>query len=90
MSSVGLETKFYFAGEGQQQFSNLAVSELEDCWGSVVVSCCLQKLVPEAGDGPGTKRKRNVRRWKPLPSKSSEEVTVDTSVSVTVNCKMCE
>jgi hypothetical protein len=27
------------------------------------------KLLGEAGDSSGTQRKRNVRRWKPLPSK---------------------
>jgi hypothetical protein len=27
-----------------------------------------EKLVAEAGDSSGTKRKENIRRWKPLPS----------------------
>jgi hypothetical protein len=27
-----------------------------------------EKLVPEAGNSLGTQRKRNVSRWKPLPS----------------------
>jgi hypothetical protein len=26
------------------------VNELENCWGLVVVSCCCEKLVAEAGD----------------------------------------
>jgi hypothetical protein len=30
------------------------VGELEDCCGSVVVSCCSVKLVAEAGDSSGT------------------------------------
>jgi hypothetical protein len=30
------------------------VSELEDCWGSVVVNCCCEKLVAEAEDRSGT------------------------------------
>jgi hypothetical protein len=44
------------------------------------VSCCCEKLVAEAGDRLGTQRKGNVRRWKPLPSNGSEDVTVDTSL----------
>jgi hypothetical protein len=28
-----------------------------------------EKLAAEAGESSGTQRKRNVRRWKPLPSK---------------------
>jgi hypothetical protein len=35
---------------------------------SVVVSCCLEKLVVEAGDSSRTQRKANFRRWKQLPS----------------------
>jgi hypothetical protein len=51
-------------------------------------------LVAEAGDSSGTQMRGNVRRWKPLPSIGSEDVTVDTSVCVCVcvcvivNCKM--
>jgi hypothetical protein len=56
------------------------VSELEDCCGSVAVRCCREKLVAEAGDRSGTHRKGNVRSWKPIPSNSSEDVTVETSV----------
>jgi hypothetical protein len=52
------------------------------------VSRCCEKLVAEAGDSSGTQRKGNVRRWKPLPSNGSEDVTVDTSVCVTVKCKV--
>jgi hypothetical protein len=37
-------------------------------WGvsrsSVVVSCCCQKLVAEAGDTSATRRKRNVLKWR--------------------------
>jgi hypothetical protein len=51
----------------------------EDCWGSVVVSCYCQNLVTEAGDSSGTLRKTNVRRWKPLTSNTTEDMTVDTS-----------
>jgi hypothetical protein len=40
------------------------------------------------GDSSGTQRNRNVRRWKQLPSNGSEDVTLDTSVCVTVNCKV--
>jgi hypothetical protein len=32
--------------------------------------------VTEAGDSSGTQRKRNVRRWKPLPSNAVKTVTV--------------
>jgi hypothetical protein len=55
------------------------VSELDNLWGSVVVSCCFQKLVPEAEDRSGTHRKGNVHRWKHremnpafLPGKTEE------------------
>jgi hypothetical protein len=43
------------------------MSELDDRWGSVVVSCCCEKVVAEAGDNPGTQRQGNVHQWKPLP-----------------------
>jgi hypothetical protein len=35
-----------------------------------------------------TQMNANVRRWKPLPSKDSEDVTVDIRVCVIVNCKL--
>jgi hypothetical protein len=38
------------------------VSELEDCWSTVVVNCCCEKLVAEAMDISGTQRKGNVLR----------------------------
>jgi hypothetical protein len=44
------------------------VSERDNCWGSVVVSCRCEKLVAEAGDSSETQRKGKVRRWKPLSS----------------------
>jgi hypothetical protein len=51
--------------------------------------CELLRL--EAGSGGqgqfGNPEKGNVRRWKPLPSNGSEDVTVDTSVCVIVNVK---
>jgi hypothetical protein len=46
------------------------------------VSCCCQKLVAVARDSSGTQRKRNIRRWKLLPSNGSEDVTVGTGVCV--------
>jgi hypothetical protein len=54
------------------------------------VSYCCKKLVAEAGDSSGTYRKRNVNYWKLLPSNSSEDLTLDTSVCVCVivNCKV--
>jgi hypothetical protein len=45
-----------------------SVSSSENCWGSVVVSCCCEKLVAEARDSSGTKWNGNTRRLKPLPS----------------------
>jgi hypothetical protein len=48
------------------------------------VSCCCEKLGAETGDRSGTHGKGNVRRWKPLQSNGSEDVTVDSSVCVTV------
>jgi hypothetical protein len=46
----------YCAGEGQQQFNlpTELVSVLEDCWCSVVVSCCCYKVVAEARGQFGT------------------------------------
>jgi hypothetical protein len=58
------------------------VSELEDCWGSVIVSCCCEKLVGEAGESSGTQRKGNFLLWKPLSSNDSEDVAMDTNVFV--------
>jgi hypothetical protein len=33
------------------------MSCLEDCWGSVLVSCCCEKPVAETGDSSGTQSK---------------------------------
>jgi hypothetical protein len=59
------------------------VSELENCW------CCRCELLLSAmaRASSGTQRKRNVRRWRPLPSNGREDVTVDTSMCVIVKCK---
>jgi hypothetical protein len=46
-----------------------------------VVRCCCEGLVAEAGEGKAC-------RWKPLPINGSEGVTVDTSMSVIVICKV--
>jgi hypothetical protein len=51
---------------------------------TLVVSCCSYKLVAEAGEISGTWRRGNVDCWKPLPC--SEDVTVDTSMCIIVNC----
>jgi hypothetical protein len=64
------------------------VSKLNNSWVSVDVICFCANLVAEDGDSSGTQSLGNVRRWKPLPSKGSEDVTVDNSVCVTVNCKV--
>jgi hypothetical protein len=53
-----------------------------DFCGSVIVSCCCEKLIAEAGDRSGTQKKGYFRGWKPLPSNGSEEVTADTGVCV--------
>jgi hypothetical protein len=50
--------------------------------------CCCLKLVAEVGDHSGPQRKERVRRLKPLPSNDSEDMAVDTSVCVIVNCKV--
>jgi hypothetical protein len=52
-------------------------SEWDNSGSTVVVSCYCEKLIAEAGDSSGTQRKGNVRRWKPLPSNGSEDVTVE-------------
>jgi hypothetical protein len=43
-------------GAGESQLGG----DLDSRWGSVVVSCCCEKLVDEAGDSSGTHRKGNV------------------------------
>jgi hypothetical protein len=68
--------------------SGVSWVELEDCCGSVFVSCCCEQLVAEVRDSSGTQRKGNVRSWKPLSSNGSEDVTVDTGVCKTVNCEV--
>jgi hypothetical protein len=52
------------------------------------VRCCCYKLVAEVVDSSGTQRKGNLPRWKPLPSKGIEDVTVDTRVCVILNGKV--
>jgi hypothetical protein len=59
------------------------VSESDNRWSSVVVSCCCSR------DRLGIQRKKNVRRWKPLSSNGSEDVTVDTNVCVCVCVCVC-
>jgi hypothetical protein len=54
----------------------------------IIMSCSCEKLVVEFGDSSGTQRKENVCRSKPLPSNDNEDVNVNTSVCVTVNCKV--
>ena len=50
------------------------VSELDNLWGSVVVSCCSQELVPEAGDSSGTQKKGNIR-YGATANKDSKRLT---------------
>jgi hypothetical protein len=38
-------------------------SQINNYWGSVIVSCRCEKLVDENGDISGTQRKGEVRRW---------------------------
>lgn len=52
------------------------------------MSCCSYKLVAEDGDNYETQMKGNVRRWSPLESNGSKDLTVDSSVFVIVNCKV--
>jgi hypothetical protein len=49
----------------QDKLVSEMVGELKDCGSSVVVTCCCEKLVTEAGYQSGIQRKGNVRRWKP-------------------------
>jgi hypothetical protein len=60
------------------------VSQLEICCCSVVVRCCCEKLVADVGDNLGNQRMGKVRRGNPLPSNSSEDVSVDSRVCVCV------
>jgi hypothetical protein len=45
-----------------------SVGELDNRWGSAVVSGGCEELVVEAGDSLRAQRKGNVRCWKPLQS----------------------
>lgn len=58
-----VRTEVLQAGQISEESVCLCVSEY--C-GSIVVGCCCEDLVAEAGDSSGTHRKFNVRRWKPL------------------------
>jgi hypothetical protein len=60
------------------------VSESDNCWGSVTVSCSSEKPLAVAGDVLRTPRKGKVRHLKPLPSNGSEDVNVDTNMRVIV------
>jgi hypothetical protein len=72
----------------KQDKLSVAVSELENCCGSVLVSCCCEKPVaitlgpfgnPEEGERP---------LLKPLTSNGREDVTENTSLCMTVICKV--
>jgi hypothetical protein len=65
------------------------VSQLQNCSGSVV-SCCCEKLVAKACDSSGTHRKKDARRWKPLLSKTSEDVTDNEGYLLSVPLLMPE
>jgi hypothetical protein len=77
-----VRAEMLYAGQVSGVVSRL-LSEAQDFCSSVV-SCCCEKLVTEAGGRSGTKRKWNVRCWKPVQSTGSEDVIVDASVRVTV------
>jgi hypothetical protein len=62
------------------------VSELQDCFSSVFVSCCYEKLVAEAADSLGNQGKGNVLHWKPLPGNGTEDVHVDLSYISASHC----
>jgi hypothetical protein len=52
------------------------------------VCCCCEKLVAEAGDSSGTLRKGPSAVGNLYRATAIEDVTVGTSVCVTVNCKL--
>jgi hypothetical protein len=92
---MGLETKTYWLTDWPSvamwlwlwlvaniELVGELVSYLDNRSGSIVVICCCEKLVAETGDTSGTQSKGNVRRWKPIPSNGSEDVTVDTNMCV--------
>jgi hypothetical protein len=57
-----------FSTRSVPKYCEESVSDLEEWWGPVFVSCCCEKLGSEAGDCSGTQRKGNVRRWNALSS----------------------
>jgi hypothetical protein len=83
------------------------VPQFEDLWTRELLqfshseSRCCEKLITEDADSSGTQRKRNVRRWKPLPMNVREDVTLDicvyararvcvcVCVCVIVKCEVC-
>jgi hypothetical protein len=58
------------------QLVSECVSELEDCWGSVLVSCCCEKLVTE----PGTIREPRERGASAVGSRYQTKTGEDTAV----------
>lgn len=47
-----------------------------------------EKLAVEARDSSGTQRKRNHRRWKPLPNSELKTMTVNVYLCVIMICEV--
>jgi hypothetical protein len=56
------------------------MSELEDFCGSVIVSCCYEELVADAGNSSGTQEGERPPLEAAIKSTAFEDVTVDTGV----------
>jgi hypothetical protein len=69
-------------------FTQDQLAVAENCWGSVIVSCCSKKLVAQTGDSSGNQRKGSVHLWKPLPSNGSETWLLCVCMRVIVKCKV--
>jgi hypothetical protein len=52
------------------------MSELDDCWGSVILSFCCEKLVAETGNSSGTYK----RGERPLLEAATEQQLVKTGL----------
>jgi hypothetical protein len=66
--TVGRNITFDFYLRHWVVLSESVCKQFLNCCCSVLVSCCREELVAEAGDSPGTHSKGMVRRLKPLPS----------------------
>jgi hypothetical protein len=64
------------------------MTESENCYCSVVVSCSCEKQVAEAGDSSRTQRKRNVPSLEDATEQQLVKMRLWTLVCVILKCEM--